>query len=82
MKLCQEHPYIVVYADHFDSCPVCSSYRKYDDLEAELKEVKADLTELNLKMAPDYEGIIESRKEMKEKRQEIRDDHPELILDK
>jgi predicted nucleic acid-binding Zn-ribbon protein len=49
---------------------------------SELKDVRADLTALNMKMAPDYEGIIESRKEMKEGQQKVRDDHPELILDK
>lgn len=55
MQLCQKHNFCFVLwmGDDLFECPLCAMHRKYEALEAELKEVKADLHEINLKMYPE-----------------------------
>jgi hypothetical protein len=40
-------------APGFSPCPLCDLSRKYEDVLEENKELKEQLTELNLKMAPE-----------------------------
>jgi hypothetical protein len=54
MKVCQDHDHIVViYPDTYISCPLCNLHKWVNVHEDEIKELKEQLTELNLKMAPE-----------------------------
>ena len=55
MQLCQKHNFSFVLwdGDNLFDCPFCGMHKKYEDLEAELKEIKQELTDLNLKMYPE-----------------------------
>jgi hypothetical protein len=64
MKLCQEgHDGIVFDEKHWNQCPLCHFIKWIEELEVELKEAKADLHELNLKMAPELseDSVEENR---------------------